>query len=448
MISVIEDARVETLAIRRFPGLKQLWAQFHVVTPAQQSRVGDWLDRLARALLGEGYRADDPWIAEGRAVLGGAADRLDSHTTAWEIGVQLAHSIGAKKLAFNPRTDVLAAPYRDDNRYFWEFEEFDFDKAAGAGYESIKQVRKYVSAVEMANEIDVETAGDDAQEIWVLDTELFPYEDIGPESNTQSFNALEGKEPMSDPFHYSEWDYQIQLERPAWATVLEKRAKAGDLAVIDDIAARYKREIHRMKFLLDAMQPSAYGIFLIHYVPVLWMQHWLLGRDINAFSKAALSLIFGLGVSWLATLPAAKRKVAGGLAALPTAAPVAYRAGGDPPAPAAAAVGTIPPPTAGVALRFSLIPARLAACRLRESALLIKCLLARCEGERLTAIAARERSVAHSAWTPRRGMPRHLNKKKTYQTTPGGTGHEDTSSRRALGSRARWKRPVCCTRSQ
>jgi hypothetical protein len=256
VISVIEDARVETLAIRRFPGLKQLWAQFHVVTPAQQSRVGDWLDRLARALLDDGYRDDDPWIAEGRALFAAAQDRLDSHTTAWEIGVQLAHSIGAKKLAFNPRTDVLAAPYRDDNRYFWEFEEFDFDKAAGAGYESIKQVRKYVSAVEMANEIDVETAGDDAQEIWVLDTELFPYEDIGPESNTQSFNALEGKEPMSDPFHYSEWDYQIQLERPAWATVLEKRAKAGDLAVIDDIAARYKREIHRMKFLLDAMQPQ------------------------------------------------------------------------------------------------------------------------------------------------------------------------------------------------
>lgn len=256
VISVIEDARVETLAIRRFPGLKQLWAQFHVVTPAQQASVGDWLDRLARALLDDGYRDDDPWIAEGRALFAAAQDRLDSYTVSWEIGVQLAHSIGAKKLAFNPRTDVLGAPYRDDNRYFWAFEEFDFDKAAGAGYESVKQVRKYVSAVEMANEIDVETAGDDAQEIWVLDTELFPYEDIGPESNTRSFNALEGKEPMSDPFHYSEWDYQIQLERPAWATVLEKRTRAGDLAVIDDIAARYKREIHRMKFLLDAMQPQ------------------------------------------------------------------------------------------------------------------------------------------------------------------------------------------------
>jgi nitric oxide reductase activation protein len=256
VISVIEDARVEALSIRRFPGLKQLWARLHTATPAMSASVGDYLNRLARALLDETYRDDDPWIAEGRVLFAQARDRLDSNHTAWEIGVQLAHRLAEKKIAFNPRTDLLSAPYRDDNRYFWAFEEFDFAKAAGAGYESVKQVRKVVSVMEMANEIDVETAGDDAEEIWVLGTELFPYENIGDESGGKSFNELEGKEPVSDPFHYSEWDYQIQLERPAWATVLEKRAKSGDLAVIDDITAQYKREVHRMKFLLDAMQPQ------------------------------------------------------------------------------------------------------------------------------------------------------------------------------------------------
>ncbi len=251
VISVIEDARVETLSIRRFPGLKQLWGRLHTANPAMQNSVGDYLNRLARALLDETYADDDAWIAEGRFLFANAQDRLDSNHPSWEIGVQLAHSLGQKKIAFNPRTDLLEAPYRDDNRYFWAFEEFDFAKAAGAGYESVKQVRKYVSVMEMANQIDVETAGDDAKEIWVLATELFPYEDMG-----KSFNELEGKQPVSDPFHYSEWDYQIQLERPAWATVLEKRAKTGDLAVIDAITAQYKREIQRMKFLLDAMQPQ------------------------------------------------------------------------------------------------------------------------------------------------------------------------------------------------
>ena len=251
VISVIEDARVEMLSIRRFPGMKQLWSKLHTATPEMSASVGDYLNRLARALLDDRYADSDPWINEGRALFAAAMDKLDSPLTSWEIGVYLAHSLGQKKIAFNPRTDLLTAPYRDDNRYFWEFEEFDFNKAANAGYESIKQVRKYVSAIEMANEVDVENAGDDAEEIWVLETELFPYEDMG-----KSFNELEGKEPVSDPFHYSEWDYQIQLERPAWATVLEKRAKSGDLKVIDAITAQYRREIHRMKFLLDAMQPQ------------------------------------------------------------------------------------------------------------------------------------------------------------------------------------------------
>jgi nitric oxide reductase NorD protein len=258
VISVIEDARVEELSIRRFPGLRALWSRLHTAHPGQSASVGDYLNRLARALLDDHYQDDDPWIAQGRALFAQAAGegRLQSNQMSWDIGVTLSHALKEKGMAFNPREDVLSAPYRDDNRYFWEFAEFDFDKAAAAGYESVRQVRKYVNVMEMANEVDVETAGDDAQEIWVLGTELFPYEDIGPESGTKSFNETEGKEPVSEPFYYSEWDYQIQLERPTWVTVLEKRQKLGDLAVIDDIAAQYKREIHRMKFLLDAMQPQ------------------------------------------------------------------------------------------------------------------------------------------------------------------------------------------------
>ncbi len=251
MIGVIEDARVETLSIRRFPGLKQLWRQFHTVTPEMGATVGQYLDRLARALLDETYRDDDPWVEEGRALFAAAQDRLDTNQTAWDIGVRLAGSFQTqKRIAFNPRTDVLSAPYRDDNRYFWAFEEFDFEKAASAGYEPVRQVRKYVSLMEMVNEVDNELAGDDAQEIWVLPTEFW----LDQEGVT--INSLEGKEPVSQPFHYAEWDYQIQLDRPAWATVVEKRPKVGELALISDIATRYKREIHRMKYLLDAMQPQ------------------------------------------------------------------------------------------------------------------------------------------------------------------------------------------------
>lgn len=251
VIGVIEDARVETLAVRRFPGLRDLWARFHTVTPAQGDTAGDYLSRLARALLDEDYRDDDPWVAQGVLLFRQAREQLDQNTTSWDIGVTLAHAFMDKRMAFHPRTDLQRAPYRDDNRYFWAFEEFDPDKSLAAGYESVKQVRKHVNLMEFVNELDVETAGDDAQEVWVLGTELFPYEDMG-----LSYNDSEGKEPVSAPFHYAEWDYQIQLERPSWATVLEKRPKAGELQLIEDITAEHRRLITRMKFLLDAMQPQ------------------------------------------------------------------------------------------------------------------------------------------------------------------------------------------------
>ncbi|MBZ0134071.1 MAG: hypothetical protein K8F53_15780, partial [Rhodocyclaceae bacterium] len=113
VISVIEDARVESLSIRRFPGLKQLWSKLHTATPAMKNSVGDYLNRLARALLDDSYQDDEPWILEGRALFALAQDKLDDNHTSWEIGVQLAHSLNQKKIAFNPRKDLLDAPYRD-----------------------------------------------------------------------------------------------------------------------------------------------------------------------------------------------------------------------------------------------------------------------------------------------------------------------------------------------
>lgn len=250
VISVIEDARVEALSIRRFPGLKPLWAAFHTATPEQGASAGDYLNRLARALLDEDYVDDDAWIVRGRELFAEAADRLDSNQVSWDIGVQLAHALQEKRLGFSPRTDVLTAPYRDDNRYFWEFEEFDLDKQLSAGFEKPKQVRKYVSVMEMVNELDCELAGDDAGEVWMLDTPFW----LDQEGCT--INELEGREPIAEPYHYSEWDYQIQLERPSWVTVQEKRSGRGELEVIEEIVGRNKQLISRMKYLLDAMQPQ------------------------------------------------------------------------------------------------------------------------------------------------------------------------------------------------
>ncbi len=245
-VGLFEDARVETLAIRRFPRLKDFWAQFHIVQAKGES-VGAYLNRIARALLDPAYEDADPlvvWAREGFA----NAD-LASNGVSIELGLELAEELMKRRLPFSPYHDVQEAPYRDDNRYLWEYEEYSYEQAIAAGFLPQQQVRKYVSVMEMVNEVEVETAGDDAQEIWVCATELFDDDGI-------SFNAKEGKEPVAEPRHYDEFDYHIQLARPAWATVLEKRPKFGDLAVVDAILAEHRKVTQRLKHLLDALQPQ------------------------------------------------------------------------------------------------------------------------------------------------------------------------------------------------
>ncbi len=247
LINVVEDARVEALAVRRFPGLKQLWLSLLPADPAQDASLGPILDRIARALLDENNYDAHPLVSMARDAFAAASSRLADPGLAREIGLALAEQARVLAIPFSARSDRPSNPYRDDNRHLWEAPEDAGDTVLLPGQTA--QVRKYVSLMEMINGLDVETAGDDAQEIWVLETEL--YDDDGT-----TFNEKEGKAPISSPIHYHEWDYQTQLERPNWATLLEKRPKSGDPAVIDAVVEKHKPLVRRLKFLIEALQPQ------------------------------------------------------------------------------------------------------------------------------------------------------------------------------------------------
>lgn len=250
MIGVIEDARIEALAVRNFPGMKQLWINLLPADPALNEGLSPILDRIARALLDEQYDDKHPLVILARGAMAAANDRLQEPELAREIGLNLAEQVIAQGIPLNARTDQYSSPYRDDNRCLWQSPDF-----VEKGHELLpgesQQVRKYVSIMEMVNEVEVESAGDDAQEIWVLETELFPYEDEGV-----SYNEMEGKEPISSPIHYHEWDYQTQLERPNWVTLLEKRPKMGNPDDIEEILQRHKPLVRRLKQLIEAVQPQ------------------------------------------------------------------------------------------------------------------------------------------------------------------------------------------------
>lgn len=251
IIETLEDARVEELACRDFPGMRASWLALHPPLDTREPQsVGDLLNRLARALLDLESNDPHPWVQQGVALFRAEPD-LASNQISWNIGVELAHALAQYPLPeFNVRTDVLRAIYRDDNRTVWESEAYDVEAALEATWQG-KQTRKKVSLMEMVNEVNNEYAGDDAEEIWVLETPFY----LDQEGVT--INELEGKPPVSEPYHYNEWDYQIQLERPSWATVLERRPPLGDLAVIEQIVTDNKPVISRLKYLIESMIPQA-----------------------------------------------------------------------------------------------------------------------------------------------------------------------------------------------
>ncbi|MGE5240584.1 MAG: nitric oxide reductase activation protein NorD, partial [Bacteroidota bacterium] len=252
-IGLIEDARVEHLAIREFPGMKQMWAQFHAKVrevSCPTDPVVALLERLAYALLDDAYHDDDGLIREmATAFREEFAKRPEDNRLSWDLGVTLYNRLGERGVVPSLRVlESMAIPYRDDNRYCWASDEIAWHQAEYVP--APKQVRKYVSTMEMVNELDCELAGDDAQEVWVLNEPFY----LDQEGCT--INELEGKEPVSEPYHYQEWDYNVQLHRPNWVTVLEKRQKKGDPAEIDRILAENKPVAARLRHIIDAMQPE------------------------------------------------------------------------------------------------------------------------------------------------------------------------------------------------
>ncbi|WGZ95944.1 MAG: nitric oxide reductase activation protein NorD [Candidatus Thiothrix putei] len=258
-IGFMEDARVEYKATQAFPGLKTLWSRLLTANydGAVEHPTMRLLENIALMLLdeqvtGKGDEAISAFVAKFHANI---AEKQDDGQFSWLMGVELYNLFAGRREVPSLRIlERIRIPYRDDNRYVWTMEEMTWDVGFEYVPASQRQVRRQVSVMEMANEVDCELAGDDAQEIWTCSTEMYPYED--DLENTRSFNQMWGKEPVSEPFHYHEWDYHIQLHRPDWVTVYERRQQRGDPDDIRAIIDAYRPVAHRIKQIIDLLTPD------------------------------------------------------------------------------------------------------------------------------------------------------------------------------------------------
>ena len=255
-VSLIEDLRVELNTIKKFPGMKKIWISLHP-EEADLEGLNSFIVNLvdfSRAALDSNYKIKQSFNSNFHNIfIKKMAESGDSSAMSYDLGLRYYELLKSKTDLKISASALVSSPiiYRDDNRYIWNYDEQDWI-SEGNDYvpASQKQIKSISNNLEMHNEDD-ENSIDDAQEIWVQESEHSPEEFDGI-----SLSELEDKEPVSEPFHYNEWDYQLQLYRPNWATLYERRLKKGDPEVINKILIKYKPIANQLKNSIDQMQPQ------------------------------------------------------------------------------------------------------------------------------------------------------------------------------------------------
>jgi nitric oxide reductase NorD protein len=235
LIGLIEDARVEALAIRRFPGLRRLWAPFHVAQP-EGGTAPVLFARLARALFDPQYRDPHGFIAKGLDLF--AASDLNDPKSSRRIGGLLGNDLGQMRVQFNARSHVVEPAYRDDNLGLWDF--------AGAPADAAPEILEMM--VEAARLRPEQGTGR-------IDGNPIP--DAGsPADNAPSPAGIARARPVAAPAadgivlaRYPEWDRLQGVERPDWTCVRAVAASLGDSRRLEaelEAAPDLRRRIDRL----------------------------------------------------------------------------------------------------------------------------------------------------------------------------------------------------------
>ena len=211
-IECFEDARVDALMLREYPGLRRHLLALHPIpldgacNPATHSCLRHRLAKLSRALLDPPKRFEHPQLQEWVQRFSGLM-ALGESSTSDIAGLALSY-LGKTRLQSDQLPDTwfedTEVDYHDDNRHLWRFYELSDDE----------------------EDFDRPTATA-AQELQTL-----------------------------PPRHYPEWDYSSQSLRPDWVSLYERLHPSGNAADIDNLLAKHAALAKRLKRLLDALKPQ------------------------------------------------------------------------------------------------------------------------------------------------------------------------------------------------
>ncbi|MEO8296760.1 MAG: hypothetical protein ABI574_03045 [Burkholderiales bacterium] len=211
LMGLLEDTRVEQLALRALPGLRRLWLPLHDATPDHGGAVPALLARLARALIDPAHADPHPWIRKARQLVeaGALTEPLRLRAAASLLG----HDIGQMRLQFDVRCWVATPAYRDDNAHLWLPEQPPPEQPpavqAGARSEGARAVTGDAPA---RLHLDPEAAAEAAP---------------APTERPDGASAPVAASPAASSCVYREWDDLIGRYREAWVTVIEQPVGAS-----------------------------------------------------------------------------------------------------------------------------------------------------------------------------------------------------------------------------
>ncbi|HEV7636858.1 MAG TPA: acyltransferase family protein, partial [Bradyrhizobium sp.] len=99
---------------------------------------------------------------------------------------------------------------------------------------------------------------------------------------------------------YAHHNWIANFASPAlwWKTAYGVAFAAFSAAMAFTVPATSLRLAHSGLRLLDAMQPSAYGIYLLHYMFIIWLQYVVYDPAFSAGVKAGIVFVGTLSGSW------------------------------------------------------------------------------------------------------------------------------------------------------
>lgn len=239
LISLLEDARVEYLAMQEFPGLKKVWIPFHVAKSNGPRLVPHLFARLSRALIDNDYIDKDTWVQKARNMFFDSSNDMADPSMCRRIGVLLGNDLGQMRLQFNAKTYVIEPAYRDDNMGLWDC----FDHQNEEEDEDL-----FVESVQMEQ---YENNDSDSEKHDKKDND-----DINEEHQHAHENKDDSILQSEIIIRHPEYDYLTASERPDWTCVTEYFPAKGDALSIDRILEQYGNLVTTITRLIQSAKVS------------------------------------------------------------------------------------------------------------------------------------------------------------------------------------------------